>query len=136
MEIADVLTPFVSAPTFTAAVARLVILLLSAIMALVAWTAYTNPARSARSMSKTTSSNRPYMLLFAGRELGFAVALLAFLYLGDWRAVRVMLGCSMAVGVATDTWVIGTYSSGWSKSIAMHAFSVALLGFALAYLDG
>ena len=77
MEITDVLTPFVSAPTFTVAVARFVILLLSAIMALVAWTAYTNPARSARSMSKTTSSNRPYMLLFAGRELGFAVQVAA-----------------------------------------------------------
>ena len=76
------------------------------------------------------------MLLFAGRELGFAVTLLAFLYLGDWRAVRVVLGGSMVMGVATDTWVIGTYSSGWGSSIAMHAFSVALLGFALAYLDG
>ena len=136
MEIADVLSPFVSAPTFTAAVARLVILLLSAIMALVAWTAYTNPARSMQAMSKATSSNRPYMLLFAGRELGFAVTLLAFLYLGDWRAVRVVLVGSMVMGVATDTWVIGTYSSGWGSSIAMHAFSVALLGFALAYLDG
>jgi hypothetical protein len=76
------------------------------------------------------------MLLFAGRELGFAVTLLAFLYLGDWRAVRVVLGGSMVMGVATDTWVIGTYSCGWGSSIAIHAFSVALLGFALAYLDG